>query len=130
MNGRVDDAGSMTLWVLTAAGVVLAAAAASCTMGAAIVARHRAAAAADTAALAAAAAVIAGPHVACAKAAATAEAGGAELSSCQGTGAVVTVSTTTPVPVWLRWAGPAQGRSRAGPVSAYPTEPGRTGYAS
>lgn len=121
----------MTVWTVTAMGVVLAAAAASCTVGAAIIARHRAAAAADVAALAGAAAVLGGPQAACTAAAAAAHAGGAALTSCRVSGADVVVATSAPVPAWLRWAGAAAGRARAGPVTdTYQREPGRIGYAS
>jgi secretion/DNA translocation related TadE-like protein len=115
VSGSRRDAGSATLWVVTAMAVVLGVAAASGSVGVVTVERHRADAAADAAALAAAGHVVAGPGSACAAAAAIARTDGAALTRCGLDGADAQVEVAVSLPGILRRFGRAVGHARAGP---------------
>lgn len=110
------DGGVATVFACVACVVMLALAGLGVQLGAVLVARHRAEVAADLAALAGAVVVLGGEQVACARAAAVAQANGAELADCQVIGADLLAQVRSRVR-----AGPllgsATGRARAGPVA-------------
>ncbi|TYP84770.1 Rv3654c family TadE-like protein [Blastococcus xanthinilyticus] len=119
MSGERDERGSATVWVLALSAVLALVAAAGVLAGAAAVARHRAAGAADLAALAAAGRAVLGDPAACAVAAETATANGAELTGCAvGEGSVVDVTVEVPVRLGRLGVHTAHGRARAGPAPA------------
>jgi secretion/DNA translocation related TadE-like protein len=109
------DAGSATLWVVTAMAVVLTVSGVSGSVGVVTLERHRADSAADAAALAAAAGVLAGQPSACAAAAAIARSNGAALTRCGLDGAGAQVEVNVALPGILRGFGAAVGRAHAGP---------------
>jgi secretion/DNA translocation related TadE-like protein len=115
MTRRGNDAGSATLWVVTAMALVLGVGGVSGSVGVVTVERHRADTAADAAALAAAGHVIAGQAAACAAAAEIARVDGAELSRCGLDGAGAQVEVDLALPGVLGRFGHAVGRAHAGP---------------
>lgn len=117
---RGDDRGSGTVLVLCVAALLAATGAVLAVLGAAAVARHRAASAADLAALAAADRAPEGEPAACAAAAGTARAVGAEVVSCGLEGDVATVVVAVRAGGALRGLGPARATARAGPGRALP----------
>jgi secretion/DNA translocation related TadE-like protein len=86
------DAGSGTVWVLTAALLMVGGAAAVAVVLAVVVAHERAVTAADLSALAAAARLDDAPGRSCLDAADVARANGARLSRCQVSGLTVSVT--------------------------------------
>jgi secretion/DNA translocation related TadE-like protein len=112
---RSRDAGSATVWVVTAMAVVLSVGGVCGSVGVVAVERHRADAAADAAALAAAADVLAGQQTACAAAAAIARTDDAVLTRCGLDGAGAQVEVRVALPEVLRRFGTAIGRAHAGP---------------
>ena len=115
--------GSATVWLLIVVGVVAMACATSLLTGVAIRLRHRAAAAADAAALTLAVHALDPPTQACADARRAAREDHAALTSCVLRAGVATVTTSVPAPGWLGWLGSADGRARAGHITAEPVEP-------
>jgi secretion/DNA translocation related TadE-like protein len=112
---RRQEAGSATVWVVTAMAVVLSVGGVCGSVGVVAVERHRADAAADAAALAAAADVLAGRQPACAAAAAIARTDGAVLTRCGLDGAGAQVEVRAVLPGALSRFGTAIGRAHAGP---------------
>jgi secretion/DNA translocation related TadE-like protein len=116
-DGRWNERGSATVWVLTLCGVLLSLAAAAVLVGGAVAGRHRAEAAADLAALAAAGRAVSGAAEPCAAARSIAAANGAVLDSCTvHPGAVVELRVTVEVPLGPLGRRPASARARAGPA--------------
>lgn len=124
------DAGSAAVLVTVLAGVMLVTALVGAAVGGLVVGQRRAAVAADLAALAGAD-LLAGPGrvgvaaaAACARAAETAAANGAELTECRTVGSDLTVTTTVHVagPWGTAWT--VSAAARAGPATSV-AGPGR-----
>jgi secretion/DNA translocation related TadE-like protein len=113
---RQDEAGSATIFMLIAMGLVGLATAVVCLLAVAITARHRAASAADAVALAAAAHAADGEATACGFAARLAAADGARLVGCSLTGPVAVVAVSVEPGGWLRAFGAATVKAKAGPA--------------
>jgi secretion/DNA translocation related TadE-like protein len=122
--GGDRSAGSATVWLVAAIVVVVAALSVGLALGGVATAERQAAGAADAAALAAAVATIEGPGAACGRAATLAALNQARLTSCDVSGAVVTVSVVVRLPALLARFGAATGRARAGPASMTSPPPG------
>lgn len=113
---RRDD-GVATVLVLGLTALLVLVASVAVALAGVSVARQRAASAADLSALAAAHAVLAGPTVACGRAALLTERVGGRLSSCQVDGDVVRVVVDVRPEGLLGRLGAASARARAGPVT-------------
>jgi len=112
------EAGSATVFMLVAMGLVAAATAVVCCIGAATTVRHRAASAADAAALAAAIHSTDGQPAACTVAARLARADGGRLVTCPLSGPVAAVEVSIAPGGWLRALGAATVKAMAGPGQA------------
>lgn len=123
MTGARTERGSAAVLATVLAGVLLVTALAAATAGGLLVGQRRAAAAADLAALAGAEALAGagalGPagSEACTRAAETAAANGAALTTCQVAGSDLLVSATVDVggPFGMTW--PVEEEARAGPAT-------------
>ena len=105
------------MWSLSILGMLTAAMMLALALAAAVIQRHRAASAADLAALAGAGRVLAGPAVACDRAAEIARREAAVLERCEVSGTTIAVEVSVPKEL-LWWMGgqvvaPARGRARA-----------------
>ena len=113
------DSGSATLAAVGVIAVLLLLTGSGLTLSSAVLASHRARSAADLASLAGASALMRGqpPGAACARAAAVARRGGAELSSCRaaGAGTLTVRAGVRPSLGILGPLGPAGASARAGP---------------
>lgn len=121
-SGRVDsrngDRGSATVLALACLAVLLLVGSAL-GVAAAMVRAHRSAqAAADLAALAAASAVSTGLGDPCTDGGRAARSNGAELLTCQVSGATVLVMVQVAGPRWLGQESDLRAQARAGPVAA------------
>jgi secretion/DNA translocation related TadE-like protein len=109
------DRGAAAVLVLAMAAVLVLAGATVTAVAAVAVARQRAATVADLAALAAAQRALEGQVDACTRAARTAAANGARLTSCRLDGDVAEVVAEVRPPGRLGELGAARSRARAGP---------------
>jgi len=123
VNGRRDQDGAATVFVLAVAGAVLAAGGVGSAVGEAVLLRHRAGVAADAAALAAALRATAGGEHACERAAELARRDGARLVACIVRGPIAEVSVTVSADGWLAWLPPIRLNARAGPAETYREKP-------